>query len=218
MKGAILGGWLLVVVPGAQTNAPVGQSATAGDGRYADRAGTLEQAGANFAGIFSNLCQMALAESTRVSHRRVDDEVRAMFGGLWHWARRGGKLTLQGQQDKALHFIGGGAFQGYFDAGRAAAVIKEELDRRDPGNRFDLDDMAATLLGARWVDLATSDDQAQNRRWVELWATGQRTLENSLPELKFGRLQKGHEPAPEEIKSVQEAVTAALPSMSRPMP
>jgi hypothetical protein len=213
MIGAILGGCLLAAVAGAQTNAPVGQLATAGDRQYAAQAVALEQAGANFAGIFSNLCQRVLTESARVPQRRVDDEVRAMFGGLWHWARRGGRPTLQGQQDKALHFIGGGAFQGYFDAGRAAAVIKEELDRRDPGNRFDLDDMAATMLGARWVDLATGDDQTQNRWWVLQWATGQRTLEKSLPELNFGRLQKGQESAPEEIKAVQEAVAKALPAL-----
>jgi glutathione S-transferase len=73
--------------------------------------------------------------------------------------------------------------------------------------------MAATMLGARWVDLATGDDQTQNRWWVLQWATGQRTLEKSLPELNFGRLQKGQESAPEEIKAVQEAVAKALPAL-----
>lgn len=211
MKIWVVTGWLLAVAANAQTNGPTGRVITAPDQRYAARAAALQATGTSFTGIFSNLCQMALAEAA-APHHRVDDQVRALFGGLWHWARHGGRPLLQGQADKALHFIGGGAFQGYFDAGHAAAVIKEETDRRDPGNRFDLNDLAATMLGARWVDLATGDDQSQNRRWVEQWAAGHLTLEKSLPVLKFGRLQKGQAASPAEIKTVQEAVTAALPA------
>jgi hypothetical protein len=197
---------LLTGALAATTNTPHRQ--------YADRAAALQQAGADFDATFSALCSNVLVVCDRDPDRRVDDEVRALFGGLWLWARAGGRPTLFGQPDKALHFIGGGAFQGYLDAGRAAAVIKEELDRRDPGNAFDLDDLAATMMGARWVDLATTDDQQQNRRWVAHWADPRRRLSATLPALTFGRLAQGVSATPAELKRVQEAVVAGL----KPLP
>ena len=180
------------------------------DKLFVARAAELEKAGKDFDTIFAQLCQLALDHLAQDSTRRPDDQARALFGGLWLWARAGGKPALQGQLDKALHFIGGGAFQGYWDAGRSAAVIKEEADRRDPGNAFDLDDMAATMIGARWMDLATGDDQQKNRAWLERWATGKLTLSRSLPKLDFGRFHKGAQPPPELVKSVQETIHAAL--------
>ena len=180
------------------------------DKKYAAAAATLEKQGADFDAVFQTLCQTALAECDRNPKLRLDDQMRAMFGGLWRWGLKGGHPKFQGMADKALHFIGGGAFQGYWDAGRAAAVVKEELDRRDPQNFFDLDDMAATMIGARWMDLATTDDPKQNRRWVELWATGRCTLSASLPKLEFGRMKSGAEAPPEIIRTIQDGITAAM--------
>jgi hypothetical protein len=208
----IIAVWWLATSVMAQSNTVVARVVSSDAAPYAARALELQRAGADFTGIFSNLCQMALVKSARDPQGRVDDQVRAMFGGLWQWARRDGRPQLQGQTDKALHFIGGGAWQGYLDAGNAAAIIKEERDRRDPGNRFDLDDLAATMLGARWVDLATGTNQSLNHHWVSAWASGGRTLERSLPPLKFGRLQQGDTASAEEVQSVKEAVAAALPA------
>ena len=196
-------------VAGAQTNSHV--VAAAGQA-YAARAAVGQAAGLDFTGIFSNACRQVLDTVAGNPRRRVDDEARAMLGGLWQWARRGGRPLLQGQADKALHFLGGGAFQAYWDAGHAAAVIKEEIDRGDPGNRFDLDDLAATMLGARWADLATTSDAAANQRWLARWASGECSLAKTLPALKFGRLSAGATATPEELKAIQEAVTAALPA------
>lgn len=196
---------LLTGTLAATTNAPHRQ--------YAERAAALQKAGADFDGLFAALCSNVLVVCDRDPGRRVDDEVRALFGGLWLWAQAGGRPALFGQEDKALHFIGGGAFQGYLDAGRAAGVIKEELDRRDPHNAFDLDDMAATMMGARWVDLATTDDQRQNRRWVAHWADPRRRLTATLPALTFGRLAQGATATPAEIKRVQDAVVAGMKAL-----
>lgn len=180
------------------------------DRRYALLAGTLQARGWNFDQIFTELCKGALAEADKNPKARLDDEARALFGGLWIWARSGGNPTLRGLNDKALHFIGGGAFEGYWDVGRSAAITKEQIDRRDPHNFFDLDDMAATIMGARWVDIATTGDATQSRQWLELWATGRYTLSHSLPAFQFGRMQPGKEAPPEKIKAVQDAITSAM--------
>jgi hypothetical protein len=182
----------------------------AADNQYALLAGNLQRAGWSFDRIFTELCKTALSNCDRNPKLRLDDQVRAMFGGLWLWARKGGSPVLQGQNDKALHFIGGGAFEGYWDVGQSSAIIKEEIDRRDPNNFFDLDDMAATMMGARWMDIATSENPQQNRRWLEVWATGRYTLARSLPKLAFGHMEPGKGAPPEKIKAVQNAVNTAM--------
>lgn len=180
------------------------------DRKFAEQAAKLSRAGWNFDRIFTDLCKTTLSNLTTNPRLRLDDQVRSMFGGLWIWGRNGGQPTLQGYQDKALHFIGGGAFQGYWDVGRSAAVVKEQIDRKDPNNFFDLDDMAATMMGARWMDLATADDPDEARRWVELWASGQYTLSRSLPKMNFGHMQPGKTAPPEKIKAVQDTIAAQM--------
>src|SRR5712675_2238938 len=134
----------------AQTNPPPKPIVTE-DTKFAALAAKLQTKNMDFEHIFQELCKVVI---TNVNAKtRLDDQVRAMFGGLWLWCRNGGTPEFQGQNDKAMHFIGGGAFEGYFDVGRSAAIIKEEVDRQDPNNYFDLDDMAATMMGARWVDI-----------------------------------------------------------------
>lgn len=180
------------------------------DEQYAVLAGNLQRSGWNFDQIFSELCKTVLGNCDRNPKLLLDDQARAMFGGLWLWSRKGGSPVLQGQNDKALHFIGGGTFQGYWDVGRSAAIIKEEIDKKDPNNFFDLDDMAATMMGARWVDIATSDNVQQNRRWLELWATSRYTLSRSLPKLAFGHMEPLKDAPAERIKAVRDAINAAL--------
>src|SRR5947208_791126 len=98
------------------------------DNAFAARATELQKTGASFDTIFTELCKLVIADLDAKPKLRNDDQVRALFGGLWLWMRQGGKPTLQNQTDKALHFIGGGTFQGYFDMGWDAAIAKERLD------------------------------------------------------------------------------------------
>ena len=193
----------------AQTNSPSKPIVTE-DTRYAALAAKLQSKNVDFDHIFQDLCQMVITNVNTNARTRLDDQVRAMFGGLWLWCRNGGTPEFQGQNDKAMHFIGGGAFEGYFDVGRSAAIIKEEIDRQDPNNYFDLDDMAATMMGARWVDIATAENAKQARAWVELWASGKDTLSRSLPKLHWGHIEPGNDAPPEKVKAVLDAITAAI--------
>src|SRR5882724_891454 len=193
----------------AQTNPPV-RPIIPEDNKFAALAAKLQTKNLDFDHIFQDLCQMVITNVSTNARTRLDDQVRAMFGGLWLWCRNGGTPQFQGQNDKAMHFIGGGAFEGYFDVGRSAAVIKEEVDRQDPNNFFDLDDMAATMMGARWVDIATAENTKQARAWVELWASGKDTLSRSLPKLRWGHIEPGNDAPPEKVKAVLDAITAAI--------
>ena len=180
------------------------------DSRFADQATALQQRGYNFDQIFGELCKTALANSDSNPKFHIDDQVRSLFGGLWMWMSKGGNGTLQGRQDWAFHFIGGGAFEGYWDLGRTAAVIKERADSRDPNNRFDLDDMAATMLGARWVDLVENSTPSEGRRWVELWATRRFSITGALPRLRYGQMPQGKEATEQQIAIIRRAVDEAL--------
>lgn len=208
-----LGGVLLLCLAStrlaAQTNSTP-RDIVPQDAKYDALAKKLQAKGMDFERIFGELCRTVLTNVNADAKLRLDDQVRAMFGGLWMWCRNGGSPQFQGQNDKALHFIGGGAFEGYFDVGRSAAIIKEEVDRQDPNNFFDLDDMAATMMGARWVDIATSENVKQSRAWVELWASGKYTLSRSLPKLNFGHMEPGSDAPPEKVKAVMQAISAAI--------
>jgi hypothetical protein len=204
----ILQGFALQAAEKQRTGAP--KNIVPPDRRYALLAATLQSRGWNFDQIFAELCKTALSEADKNPKLLLDDETRAVFGGLWIWARNGGNPTLRGLNDKALHFIGGGAFEGYWDVGRTAAIIKEQIDQRDPNNFFDLDDMAATIMGARWIDIATNGGLSQTRQWLELWASGRYTLSRSLPAFRFGHMQPGKNAPPEKIKAVQDAITSAM--------
>ena len=186
--------------------------------KFADQAVALAKRGLDLDRIFAELCQTVISETGQNPKLRIDDSVRSMFGGLWLWARGGGSPRFQGQTDKALHFIGGGAFEGYWDVGRRAAVTKERIDRQDPNNFFDLDDMAATMMGARWMDLASAEDSAQARRWVELWASGQFTLSRSMPRLHWGRMRPGTDAPPERVVAVKAEIDAAITLPPPPPP
>ena len=199
----------------AGTNSPI--TVVSYDDKFAEQASALQKRGFNFDQILSELCKTALADVERNPQLLLDDHIRSVFGGLWLWTRRGGSPSLQGRNDWALHFIGGGAFEGYWDAGRTAAVAKEKIDSTDPNNFYDLDDLAATMLGSRWIDLAVNTDDTKGRRWIESWATGKRTLSRSLPTLKFGHLPPGQQATSEQIRAIRAAVESALtvPSDSR---
>jgi hypothetical protein len=193
-----------------------GQNIVSADSLFAQQAATLQQRGWNLDQIFAELCRTALANADSNPKYRLDDQIRSVFGGLWIWMGRGGNGRLQGRHDWAFHFIGGGAFEGYWDTGRSAALTKERLDARDPGNRFDMDDMAATMLGARWVELATRSDPADARRWIELWATGRYTLSRSLPALRYGQMPQGELATAEQVAAIRRAVDESLTLPPRP--
>lgn len=184
------------------------------DRRFADTASALAKEKLDFDQIFARLCRQALDEPSQLP---VADRVRSMFGGLWLWARSGGAPVLQGQRDKALHFLGGGVFEGYFDAGRRAAVTKEQRDSRHLDNFFDLDDLAATIMGARWMDVALTGDTEQ---WLKLWATGEYSLSKSLPKLRWGHLATGseQEATVEQIEAIDREITEliTLPTNATP--
>ena len=189
--------------------------------KFADQAVALEKRGLDLDQIFAELCKTAIGETEQNQKLRIDDSSRSMFGGLWLWARGGGNPRFQDQNDKALHFIGGGAFEGYWDAGPRAAVTKERIDRQDSNNYFDLDDMAATMMGARWMDLASSEDHhIQAQRWIELWASGQYVLSRSMPKLHWGRMRPGTDASAERIIAIKAEIDAAitLPPLSSPSP
>jgi hypothetical protein len=91
-----------------------------------------------------------------------------------------------------------------------AAVTKERIDMTDPNNYFDLDDMGATMEGARWMDLAGDEDTNRAKRWIELWATGQYTLSRSLPKLHWGHMPPGTNAPESRIQAVKAEIDAAI--------
>ena len=186
--------------------------------KFADQAAELARNGRDLDRIFAELCTTVIGETAQNPKLRIDDSARSMFGGLWLWAHGGGNPRFQDQTDKAQHFIGGGAFEGYWDVGRRAAIAKEQIDRQDPNNYFDLDDMAATMMGARWIDLATAEDRTQARRWIELWASGQYALSRSMPKLHWGHLPPGLTASAERISAIKAEIDAVitLPPLSLP--
>ena len=186
--------------------------------KFADQAAALAKRGLDLDRIFAELCTTVISETEQNPKLQLDDSARAMFGGLWLWTRSGGNPRFQGQDDKALHFIYGGAFEGYWDAGRRAAVTKERIDRQDPQNYFDLDDMAATMMGARWMDLASTEDRPQSRRWVELWASGRYTLSHSMPKLHWGHMRPGADAPAEKIIAIKGEIDAAITLPPPPQP
>ncbi len=178
------------------------------DNKYAALAAYYKSEQMDFSQIFTALCRQALSNADNDPQLKLEDHVRSMFGGLWLWTQgNGGTPILQGRMDWAFHFIGGGAFEGYFDIGHSAALVKERIDSRDPHNRFDLDDMAATILGARWMNLAV---RPEGRRWIERWASGTSTLARSLPKLQYGQMPQGKEASEQAIEKIRNDMQSAL--------
>lgn len=217
VAGGLVG---LVVASGRGDGAPAGERpVSAADKKYAALADYYKTEGRDFDQLFTVLCRQMLSNADNDDRLTLVDHVRSMFGGLWIWSQAGGNPVLQGRMDWALHFIGGATFEGYFDVGHSAALVKERIDTRDPGNRFDLDDLAATTLGARWMNLASGPD---GRRWIELWASGQYTLRQSLPRLRYGQMPQGKEASAVAVAAIRRDMDAALtlppPATTAPTP
>jgi hypothetical protein len=208
--------WSAALVSGVFADA-----ATSPAGRYRDIAAQHHNQGADFDAIFARLCRevMATVVSSNVTST-LGDESRLMFSGLWLWLRAGGKPVLAGRGDLAQHFVSGGMFEGLFDAGQAAGIRKEDVDSESSGNVADLDDLAATICGAKWVELAAQSDQDKARDWVRTWADGSRSLSRSLPAFKYGRLPAGQKPSSQIIEKIrtdiQSTFTNSPPRQSAP--
>lgn len=130
--------------------------------------------------------------------------------GLYKWTKNGGEPEFQERGDLALHFIYGGMIESYFSGfGYIAAYEKEKRDAHKPGNSFDLDDMGATMLGARWAYLAGRGFWV-GTRWVKPWASGEKSLDKSIPKLRFGRLAHGQIASRTQVKVVKQFVKSAI--------
>ncbi len=113
------------------------------------------------------------------------------------------------QKHYAQHFIAGGMFEAYFDAGREAGVRKERLNSVT-GDYFDYNKVAVTSMGARWVDVAVAGDAQHAKVWLKLWGSGQYTLSKSMPRLHWRSLPPFVDSTPEEVKVVEDEVDAAI--------
>ena len=206
----------LVSVTSAQTATKPIDVGPPQDSEFASLAAKLEQQGRDFDQIFAALCRHALENSHSPDSRPLKDQIRSVFGGMWIWTHKGGRPAIQARQDWAMHFIGGGAFEGYWDVGTTAALIKERSDARDPSNRYDLNDLAATMLGARWMRVAVDGSSEQTRDWVARWAEKKLVLSHALPALQFGRMPAGQEASTNAVQEIWRVVEAALP-MPKPV-
>jgi len=204
------------------------------DRRFADLARTLQARYWTFDDIFAALCRAALTNVQANPKLNIQDQTRGIWGGMWLWTHEsieplplfhdGGLGVLHGtvdgkydhvydlvtlQKHYAQHFIAGGMFEAYFDAGRLAGVRKERLNSVS-GDYFDYNKVAVTSMGARWVDVALDGDAEHTRRWLELWASSRYTLSKSLPRLHWRSLPPLVDSTPEEIKTVENDVDGAV--------
>ncbi len=204
------------------------------DKRFAIQARNLQLRNWSFDDIFAALCRTALTNAQANPAINIQDEARSIWGGLWLWTCKdveplplfhaGGLaprrpapdgtidhgydiVTLQ--KHYAQHFIAGGMFEAYFDAGRWAGVRKERLNSVT-GDYFDYNKVAVTSMGARWVDVAVGGDAAHTKRWLELWASGRYTLSKSMPRLHWRSLPPFVDSTPAEVKAVEDEVDAAI--------
>jgi hypothetical protein len=210
------------------------------DKKFADLARTLQARNWFFDDIFTALCRAALTNVRTNPKLNIQDQARAIWGGMWLWTNKaieplplfhaGGlgvhRGTADGKYDHgydlvtlqkhyAQHFIAGGMFEAYFGAGREAGVYKERRNSVT-GDYFDYNKVAVTSMGARWVDVALDGDAEHTRRWLELWATGQYTLSKSMPRLHWRSLAPFVGSRPEEVKAVEDEVDAAIKFPSDP--
>ncbi|MEK7858874.1 MAG: hypothetical protein AAB320_06990 [Elusimicrobiota bacterium] len=172
--------------------------------RYQAEAERLSARGLDFSSVFSGLAGHLLRSPRTASSPR--QEIASLFRGLIRWTRHGAAPSFQGRADWPLHFIYGGYIAATYGnaAAEAAALAKEEKDSLTPGNTFDLDDYAVTLIGARWSVLALERPQD-----LPLWAAGAKAL-SLLPALPFGRLPQGRQPQPVLLQRVRAFVRSAL--------
>ena len=145
-----------------------------------------ETAAGGFARVIIAVC--------KTSHNVVD-----ITAGLILWTNEGGVPLLQGQNDKALHFIYGAYLEAILGMGHRAGVMKEQSDVRH-GRTFDCNDMAATFAGAESVRRAKTDGQ-----WIDQWASGRKTFAANLPALHYD-IYKQSEPSEAYTAQIQLAV------------
>lgn len=171
---------------------------------YHAEAERLAAQGLDFSSVFAGISRHLL-RSPRTT-RAPRQELTHLFRGLIRWTRHGAAPVLQGRPDWPLHFIYGGYLASTYGsaAAEAAALLKEQRDSLAPGNAFDLDDYAVTLIGARWSVLAGEKPQD-----LPLWAEGSKAL-NLLPAMPFGRLPHGRQPAPALLLRARAFVRGAL--------
>jgi hypothetical protein len=233
MLGFILVGCPLDVRAGDRP-LPSSIKLTPEDQKFADLARTLQARYWTFDNIFAALCRAALTNAQANPKLNIQDEARAIWGGMWLWTYQaieplplfhaGGLGDLHGtvdgkydhgydlvtlQKHYAQHFIAGGMFEAYFDSGRWAGVEKERVNSVT-GDYFDYNKVAVTSMGARWVDVAVGGDAEHTRRWLELWASGRYTLSKSLPKLHWRSLPPFVASTPAEVKAVENEVDAAI--------
>src|ERR1039457_7713923 len=85
---------LAALTAGAETNSSPKTIITE-DSRSAALAAKLQAKNVDFDHIFQDLCQMVITNVNTNARTRLDDQVRAMFGGLWLWCRSGGTPKFQ---------------------------------------------------------------------------------------------------------------------------
>jgi hypothetical protein len=160
----------------------------------------LEGTGMGFPDIFRSACALAASRGGGAQ------EVKVMLAGLVTWLgdrERPRAIGLQGRLDWAFHFVYGAWLESIVSgAGERAAIEKERRDAATPGNVYDLDDLAATFIGARWA-------RREVARLAE-WGDGRRHL-CSLPRFELGRLAPGVVADERRIEAARAFARAALP-------
>jgi len=159
----------------------------------------------DFSEVFKKLSTLLHSRASK-RFRLHRFEQRAMFSDLVYWTERGAHPTFQKREDLALHFIHGGFLSSRlgYRAARKFALEKEKRDANEQGNAFDLDDYAATLLGARWA-VHGSKNKEQALAWYHQWAAGKKTLSGLAP-LRFGKLPPGKTATRAQLDAVETFV------------
>ena len=178
---------------------PVGFGDT-GHGDYRVLAESLEKSGVDFPEIFRRACALAEKRGGGVQ------EAKVMLAGLVTWLGDRSlprTVGLQGRLDWAFHFVYGAWLESIATGlGERAARAKEEKDAFTPGNVYDLDDLTATMLGARWATREVA-------RLAE-WGDGRRRLE-ALPALRMGKLAPRVLADERQLQSARDFSVRALP-------
>lgn len=160
----------------------------------------LEATGMDFPDIFRSACALAASRGGGAQ------EAKVMLAGLVTWLgdrERPRTIGLQGRLDWAFHFAYGAWLESIAEGfGERAALEKERRDASAPGNVYDLDDLAATFIGARWT-------RREIARLAE-WGDGRRHL-GALPRFDLGRLAPGAVADASQVDSARAFARAALP-------
>ncbi|MDX6769842.1 MAG: hypothetical protein SF051_09940 [Elusimicrobiota bacterium] len=160
----------------------------------------LEASGMDFPDVFRAACALAVRRGGSAH------ETKVMLAGLVTWLGdrdRPRSIGLQGRVDLAFHFVYGAWLESIVTGfGERAALEKERRDAFSPGNAYDLDDLAATMVGARWA--------ARESARLDEWGDGRRRL-TALPAFAFGRLAPGALPDERRLDAVRDFARTALP-------